>query len=469
MKIIEIGSKGEIKKRYNEHQMPYGLDYSLLFKHCDQGICITDEFGNVEYINDPYCKIFHIKVTPVEKVNILKDNFDKIIINAFRDKKSTKGTVVNQAGHIISEVQAWPIFYNNQFKGVIASYGAMERDSNNITNLYRLKGNENTELKGPFKEIIGESENIKNTLLMAQRASQISSTVMIQGESGTGKGLVAEAIHNYSQRKDKPFVIVNCGAIPSNLLETELFGHEQGAFTGAIKRKIGKFELANGGTIFLDEIGDLPLEMQVKLLRVIQGKKFERVGGNETLEVNVKIISATNKNLEKMVEEGRFREDLYYRLNVITLRLPSLRDRIEDISLLTKHIISKISQKMDKSPIEFSKEALIAMGHYHWPGNIRELENLIERIIALSDKEIVEIYDLPDYISNIYDFMMPDFHKTGLINMNNMGCIATLEEYEREIIKSAINKFGSFNAAGKALGITHKTVAFKARKYNIID
>jgi transcriptional regulator with PAS, ATPase and Fis domain len=361
------------------------------------------------------------------------------------------------------------MFSKNQFKGVVASYGIRERDANRSTKIYELKGNEIMGLKGPFKEIIGESENIKKVLLMAQRASQITSTVLIRGESGTGKGLVAEAIHKYSQRKDQPFVVVNCGAIPSTLLESELFGHEQGAFTGAIRKKIGKFELAQGGTIFLDEIGDLPLEMQVKLLRVIQEKRFERVGGNETLEVDVRIISATNKDLEKMVKEGDFREDFYYRLNVIPLCLPSLRERMEDISRLTKHFVYKISQEMGKSPVEFSREALEAMSQYHWPGNIRELENLIERIIALSSKEIVEIYDLPDYISNIYEFVSSESPETGLINMNNKGCIATLEEYEKEIIESAINKFGSFNAAGKALGITHKTVAFKARKYKIID
>lgn len=473
MKIIEIGTKGEtnrgLQKKYNEQQIPHGLDYSLLFEYCDQGICVTDEFGNIKYINDHYYRLFYPKGVPMEKKNILKDNHDKIIVNAFRDRKSTQGTLVNQAGLIISEVQAWPMFSKNQFKGVVASYGIRERDANRSTKIYELKGNEIMGLKGPFKEIIGESENIKKVLLMAQRASQITSTVLIRGESGTGKGLVAEAIHKYSQRKDKPFVVVNCGAIPSTLLESELFGHEQGAFTGAIRKKIGKFELAQGGTIFLDEIGDLPLEMQVKLLRVIQEKRFERVGGNETLEVDVRIISATNKDLEKMVKEGDFREDFYYRLNVIPLCLPSLRERMEDISRLTKHFVYKISQEMGKSPVEFSREALEAMSQYHWPGNIRELENLIERIIALSSKEIVEIYDLPDYISNIYEFVSSESPETGLINMNNKGCIATLEEYEKEIIESAINKFGSFNAAGKALGITHKTVAFKARKYKIID
>ncbi len=300
------------------------------------------------------------------------------------------------------------------------------------------------------------------------KASKTSSTVLIRGGSGTGKELVAKAIHNNSKRSGSPFVAVNCGAIPSTLLESELFGYEQGAFTGALKRKIGKFEQANGGTIFLDEIGDMPVEMQVKLLRVIQEKEFQRIGGNDTIKCNLRIIAATNRRIEEAIEKGEFREDLYYRINVIPIYLPSLKERREDIPILAAYFINKIGSEFGKEHIRLSQEAENCLYKYNWPGNVRELENLIERLITLCDRDIIELWDLPPEISKLYD-INENLSCSNLINIGESGKIATLEEYEREILKHALKQFGSFNAAGKALGITHKTVATKARKYNIIE
>ncbi|KXG73679.1 Transcriptional regulatory protein ZraR [Thermotalea metallivorans] len=360
------------------------------------------------------------------------------------------------------------------FQGVVALYP--ERVSadkvkmkNPVIDLTGIGQESSVKLNPIFEEIIGKSKVLEKALLIAQKASGTASTVLIRGESGTGKELVAKAIHYSSNRAGKPFVKINCGAIPSTLLESELFGHEQGAFTGAIRRRKGKFEQAHGGTIFLDEIGDMPLEMQVKLLRILQEQEFERVGGEETIKCDVRIIAATNRNLLELMEKEQFREDLYYRLNVIPIYLPALKERREDIPLLVRHFIHKICGKIGREIVELSEEAERCFYNYDWPGNIRELENLLERLIVLAEGNRISLEDLPPYIANRYQDLGPSTQGDRLINMNQNGEMATLEEYEKEIIRHAIKKFGSFNAAGKALGVTHKTVAFKARKYNIIE
>lgn len=314
-----------------------------------------------------------------------------------------------------------------------------------------------------FDEIVGRSVKLLDALAVASKAAATTSTVLIRGESGTGKELVARAIHYASNRKDGPFVRVNCPAIPPTLLESELFGHEKGAFTGALYQKIGKFELANGGTIFLDEIGEMSKEMQTKLLRVLQEKEFERVGGNQTIKVDVRIIAATNRNLEEMVKKGEFREDLYYRLNVVPIFLPSLRERKEDIPLLAEHFREKLSKALGKKVSAITPRAMRSLLNYDWPGNVRELENIIERAINLTDDEEIDLDDLPLYISG-----METEGSCHLINLDGNGEMASFEEYEKEIIKMALKKYRSFNAAAKVLGITHKTVAAKARKYGLV-
>jgi DNA-binding NtrC family response regulator len=271
-----------------------------------------------------------------------------------------------------------------------------------------------------FGDFIGESEAIRKISAIVARVSGTDSTVLITGESGTGKELIARAIHANSNRRNAPMITINCGAIPHELLESELFGHEKGAFTGAHRTRVGRFELADGGTIFLDEIGDMSPDLQVKLLRVLQEKCFERVGGTRSIHTNVRIISATNKDLRKAIKENTFREDLYYRLNVIPITVPSLRERKKDIPLLVDHFIRRLDEKNSWGVKIFSPEAMAALCRYDWQGNVRELENMMERISVLVEKDVVDLEDLPEYISGlepqVQDAISPlaDFFENGM-------------------------------------------------------
>ncbi|MGE3757661.1 MAG: sigma-54-dependent transcriptional regulator, partial [Pseudobdellovibrionaceae bacterium] len=249
--------------------------------------------------------------------------------------------------------------------------------------------------KYQFNQIVGQSDELKKVLELVERVGDTDSTVLIQGESGTGKELVAKAIHYNSNRATGPFIPINCGAIPSELLESELFGHVKGAFTGALNNRVGRFELADGGTIFLDEIGDMEPQLQVKLLRVLQERSFEPVGSTKTLQVNVKVIAATNVNLEDAVAAGRFREDLFYRLNVIPLQIPPLKERRTDIPLLFNHFRETFNRTKGRSISGISVEAMKCLSNYSWPGNIRELENLVERLCILKGHGNIETSDLP--------------------------------------------------------------------------
>ncbi len=243
--------------------------------------------------------------------------------------------------------------------------------------------------------IIGNSTGLTDLYAMLERVADTPTTVLITGESGTGKELVARALHGHSSRKDKPFIKVNCAAIPKELLESELFGYERGAFTGAVSSKPGRFELANGGTLFLDEIGEIPVEMQVKLLRALQESEFERVGGIKTIRVDVRLVTATNRDLKKLIANGNFREDLFYRLNVVPIRLPALRERASDIPLLVEHFLTKFNERLKKNVKGTDPEAMDALQAYGWPGNIRELENVIERAVLFCDTDKVKVEDLP--------------------------------------------------------------------------
>ncbi|HEX7665302.1 MAG TPA: sigma-54 dependent transcriptional regulator [Polyangiaceae bacterium] len=243
--------------------------------------------------------------------------------------------------------------------------------------------------------IIGNSPGLTDLYAMLERVADTPTTVLITGESGTGKELVARALHDHSSRKDKPFIKVNCAAIPKELLESELFGYERGAFTGAVSSKPGRFELANGGTLFLDEIGEIPVEMQVKLLRALQESEFERVGGIKTIRVDVRLVAATNRDLKKLIANGSFREDLFYRLNVVPIRLPALRERAGDIPLLVEHFLTKFNGRLKKHVQGTEPEAMDALQAYGWPGNIRELENVIERAVLFCDGDKVKLDDLP--------------------------------------------------------------------------
>lgn len=314
-----------------------------------------------------------------------------------------------------------------------------------------------------FDQIIGESEGIKNCLSLVGRVADSDSTVLVMGESGTGKELIARAIHYNSPRAKGPFVAINCGAIPSELLESELFGHVKGAFTGAIANRLGRFELADEGTLFLDEIGDLDPSMQVKILRALQERRFEPVGGTKSVQVNVRVIAATNVDLDKAVKDGRFREDLYYRLNVIPIQIPALRERRTDIPILLNHFIVQFNRSKSKSIAGFSQDAMQCLVNYGWPGNIRELENLIERLSILKGHGVVEVLDLPAK----YKSTAASFAETGSVNIPDQGLDfnTAVDQFENALILRALEKTGwNKNQAALLLRLNRTTLVEKMKK-----
>jgi len=306
-----------------------------------------------------------------------------------------------------------------------------------------------------FPNIIGSSPAMRKVLNLVEQIAPSTATVLILGESGTGKGVIAEAIHRLSDRKERTFIKVSCAAIPETLLEAELFGYERGAFTGAVARKEGRFELADGGTLFLDEVGEIPPAIQVKLLRVLQDGTFERLGSTRTQATDVRLVAATNTNLAEAVEQKRFREDLYYRLNVISIDLPPLRDRPEDIPLLAQHFLKTYSAKNKKEFEGFSREALEVLAHYSWPGNVRELENTIERAVVLTRKKIIAPTDLPEHINQ--GQKITEFIRVP-IGM-------PLEEVKNKVIEETLKTTkGDKTLAAKILGITSRTIYRKVGK-----
>ncbi|MDR1685571.1 MAG: sigma-54 dependent transcriptional regulator [Desulfovibrio sp.] len=328
---------------------------------------------------------------------------------------------------------------------------------------YRLL-HENLEEQYGLHRIIGKSKGIRNVLAVVDRAAPAKSTILISGESGTGKELVARAVHFASPRKDGPFISVNCAALNPGVLESELFGHEKGSFTGAVALHRGRFELAHGGTLFLDEIGELPPELQVKLLRVLQERKFERVGGSEEIEVDIRVVTATNKDLQHEVEEDRFREDLYYRLNVVHLVLPPLRERREDIPLLLAHFIEKAAEDNNLPRKTFSPEALELLAGYEWPGNIRQLENVVERCMIMASGDTVTVDDLPPEVKD------EEAHLKNALDLlpAELNLAETLDRLEAALIRRALARADFVQVkAAERLGISKSLLQYKLRKYGI--
>jgi transcriptional regulator with PAS, ATPase and Fis domain len=306
---------------------------------------------------------------------------------------------------------------------------------------------------------------MQNLFKSIQKIAASGSTTMIYGESGTGKELVAKAIHAESPRRDKPFVAINCGAIPKNLLESELFGHVKGAFTGATSAKPGKFEIADGGTLFLDEIGDMSPDLQVKLLRVLEEREFERVGGSQTLKVDVRIIAATHRHLEKAVADGNFRQDLFYRLEVIPLNLPALRQRTTDIKLLVSHFLTRLHKRLEHQVEGFSPNALKVLENYAWPGNVRELRNVIERLVVLKGQGIVEIDELPAKILNT----APSGTQAEVDLSDDGICLNTaVTEFEKDLILQSLQKANWVkNRAAKLLQLNRTTLVEKIKRHQL--
>ena len=309
-----------------------------------------------------------------------------------------------------------------------------------------------------FDNIIGKSKALRDVLEVVKKVANTQATVLITGDSGTGKELIAEMIHRNSTRAGGPFIKVNCAALPESLIEAELFGHERGAFTGAHARRKGRFELAHGGTIFLDEIGEISPATQTKLLRVLQEREFERVGASETVQVDVRLIAATNKDLERAMTAGTFREDLYYRLNVFTIFVPPLRERKTDILLLADHFVEKYARMHDKSVKRISTPAIDMLMSYHWPGNVRELENVIERGVVLCDDGVIHSHHLPPTLQTA--------EISGTISANSLtSAVAALE---REMIIDALKTTrGNQAQTAKILQVSERIINYKVRKYGI--
>jgi two-component system NtrC family response regulator len=323
---------------------------------------------------------------------------------------------------------------------------------------------QNLEERYGLHQIIGKSKAMRGVLDMVDKAAPSKSTVLITGESGTGKELVARAIHFASPRKDEPFVSVNCMALNPGVLESELFGHEKGSFTGAVARRRGRFELADGGTLFLDEIGELSQNLQVKLLRVLQERKFERVGGGGEIEVDIRIVAATNADLAKAVESGEFREDLFYRLNVIQIQMPAVRERREDIPLLATHFLHKYAEENEKQITSFAPEAMDYLTGYEWPGNVRQLQNVIERCVVLASGDTIGVEDLPPEIKD------EEAQFKGAVDLlpSRLNLADTLEKIEAQLVRRALakNDFVQVKAA-ESLGISKSLLQYKLKKYSI--
>ncbi|MFQ5792592.1 MAG: sigma-54-dependent transcriptional regulator [Acidobacteriota bacterium] len=315
-----------------------------------------------------------------------------------------------------------------------------------------------------FDVLVGKSHKMQAVYSLIQQVAPSRSTVLIAGESGTGKELVAKAIHNNSPRQEKAFVTVNSGSLPPDLLESNLFGHVKGAFTGAVYPKKGLFEIADGGSIFFDEIGTIHFETQAKLLRVIQEKEFMRLGGVDTIRVDVRIIAATNSDLKKLVEEGRFREDLYYRLNVIHLQLPPLRQRKEDIPLLVQHFLSKYGQENERENLRLTSDALQSLLEYDWPGNVRELENVIERAVVLADGPTVDRALIPDHVRSGPTFRVPQV----VVPEEGISFRQVITDFEKKLIESSLETSGGVQKrAAQLLGLKPTTLNEMIKRYNI--
>lgn len=428
----------------------------------DSGFISIDNNGFIKFLNKAGADIF--KVNPEDYIgnhidNIYDKNSDLLnVLNTgcgYENKEYIKYDKKNKIiVHLVKTAN--PIFdENKKIIGAIEKFSKFKTINNMIKSLVGNYG------KFTFDDIITNDSSMQDSIGMAKKAAKSNSKVIIYGESGTGKELFVQSIHNASERSSESFIALNCSAIPNELIESELFGYEPGSFTGASKeRHLGKFELANGGTLFLDEIGDMPLHMQVKVLRCIQNNQITRLGSSDTIDLDVRIICATNKNLVEECKRGNFREDLYYRLNVLSIYIPPLRNRKGDIKLLANHFIGKMNYKIGKNIKSISNNALKLLESYNWPGNVRELENIVERAVNLCDSDEIDIIDLPHNI--ICDKTI--VKEVNLLNHTKIN----LRDAELDILVATLNSTnGNISKTAKQLGVSRNTIYEKIKKYNI--
>ena len=405
--------------------------------------------------------IVDLKMEPMNGLEVLsaiKKEFgltDVLLISAYANVKTAVEAIKNGAADFLTKP-----FSPDELRIRVKKILDIKQKKKQISELQEQNKFLSDELLSFKNELIGNSRVFLDVINLAERIADKESSVLIQGESGTGKELIAKLIHKKSNRKNKPFVTVNCAALNDNLLESELFGHEKGAFTGAIKTKKGRFELANNGTLFLDEIGEISQAMQVKLLRVLQEKEFERVGGENTISTNVRIISATNKNLIEEMQKNIFREDLFYRLNVIPINVPSLRERKEDIKILTEYFLEKSAFINHQKKKKITEEGLRLFEEYNWPGNVRELENLIERLSVISETETIDANLISLHLS-------PKLIQAS--NYSSLPLDEALYNFEKELIIEALKKSdGVKNRAAKLLGINTSSLYYKLEKFKLL-
>ncbi len=430
------------------------------------GYDVTTAVDGEEAVNILHKDIFDLVITDlkmpkVDGLQVLKTVKELspdtvvIVITAFASTETTVEAMKEGAYDYITKP-----FQNDEMK--IRIKKALEKRRLSAENILLKK-----ELKdrAVFDNIVGRSEKIEKVFELVRKVSDSMSNILIYGESGTGKELIARAIHFNSRKKEKPFVTINCGALPEGLLESELFGHMKGSFTGAVFNKEGLFEVANGGTIFLDEIGETSPAIQVKLLRVLQDKEFKRVGGTKEIKVDVRIITATNRDLSKAVAEGKFREDLYYRLNVIPITLPPLRERADDIPLLADHFLNKFNKALNKNVKGFSQTTMELFRNYEWRGNVRELENVIERAVALSNSEIITPECLPDILRN-------SSRSSSAVPVNippeGLDLEGLIGDIEKELLINALEKTNWIKKdAAKLLHLNFRSFRYRLDKYNL--
>lgn len=439
-----------------------------IIENAFEWLVVVDKYGKIIYINKNYCDFLEVvreEVIGKHVAHVIENSRMHIVAETGKEEIAdlqyikgnymianripiySNGEVIGALGTVFfRDTQAW-MKMNSHVKSMLSKM------QNYIQDIDRT-------VKYGLEDILGQSKELYSLKEKVKMIAASDISVLIRGESGTGKELFAHSIHQLSNRSHQPFVKINCGAIPEHLLESELFGYEEGAFTGAKKGgKKGKFQLAHGGTLFLDEIGDMPVNMQVKLLRALQEGEIESVGSTKITSVDVRIIAATNRPLEKMMEEKRFREDLFYRINVVPFKIPSLRERMEDLPILLDYFIRKITKRSGKRIQEVDEEVLELFNRYSWPGNIREFENVVEAAIHLTNNEKITINSLPDYIKD-----------SSVYPLGKKKLKEILEETEKRVLQQSLLKYNDDKLqAAKALGISKSTMYEKLKKFNLDD